>query len=153
MTVTVESFRVDLPEFADIAKFPDAAVAFWLKWALLMVNEDRWGDVFDLGVEMFVAHNLALERRAQVAAAKGGIPGMQPGVLTGSSVDKVSVGYDASAGINLGAGHWNLTIYGTRFYQMAQQFGAGPITIEGGSANGVGGAWQGPWQSTFPNPS
>ncbi len=153
MTITVSQFRSDLPEFADVTRFPDSFIAFWLGWAAKMVNADVWADCVDLGVEMFTAHNLSLERKAMDVAAKGGVPGAQGGVLTGKAVDKVSASYDASAGIELGAGHWNLTIYGTRFIQMAKNFGAGPITIEGGSCGMIGGAWTGPWQSQFPNPS
>lgn len=152
MTVSVGSFRSDLPEFADATRYPDPAVTFWLGWAAKLINLDRWGDVFDLGVEMFVAHNLVIERRNLDAEQRGGVPGGQSMVIASSSVDKVSVSYDAGAGLNPGDGHWNLTNYGTRFIFMLKQMGAGPLVIEGGSCSS-GGAWSGPWQSQFPNPS
>jgi len=46
----------------------------------------------------------------------------------------------------LNAGHWNLTVYGTRFIRFAKMFGAGPIQIGiGYNPSPFGGpAWPGP---------
>jgi hypothetical protein len=145
MTVSVAQFRADFPEFGSTDIFPASQVTFWLNLASLLINPNRWGKVLDAGTELFVAHNLAIEARAQAEAAGGGIPGGQVGPMNSKSVDKVSIGYDTSAGIEAGAGHWNLTTYGTRFIRLAKMFGAGPVQIGVGVVpNGNGLAWPGP---------
>lgn len=132
--ITPAQFRADFPEFANTTVFPDGQITFWLKWAYIMVRADRWMEALDLGIELFVAHNLVLEALAQKAAAGGGgagIPGAQGGVVTSKQVDKVSVSYDANAGLILDGGDWNLTTYGTRFLRMARMMGAGGEQVSG----------------------
>jgi hypothetical protein len=41
-TVTVASFRASFPEFASADIFPDSSITFWLNWAYLLLNADRW---------------------------------------------------------------------------------------------------------------
>jgi len=150
MTISAQQFRVDYPEFSGTEKFPNSAVTFWLGIAYQMLNADRWGNQLDIGAELFVAHNLAIEARAQLEASKGGIPGSQVGPINSKSVDKVSIGYDTSAGLELNAGHWNLTVYGTRFIRICRMMGAGPLFIGVGAVPvGSGLAWPGP--STIPS--
>lgn len=156
MTVTADSFRTALPEFTDANRYPDSGIDFWLGIATLQLNAARWSTMLDHGTMMFVAHQLALEAKAQATAANGGIPGGDVGPVNNKSVDKVSVGYDSQAGIELEAGHWNLSVYGTRFIKLARMMGAGPLQVgvyagelcDGGN---FGGAWSGPWSSQFPN--
>jgi len=110
-----------------------------------------WGSgtptTYDLLTELYVAHNLALELRTNKEAAAGGVPGTTTGPLTSKSVDKLSVAYDVNAGIEEKAGHWSLTVYGSRFIRLARMFGMGPVVIHGGRApplSGAYGAWVGP---------
>lgn len=142
MAVTVATFRVDLPEFKNKSFYPDAAVTFWLALAAKSMNQDRWGapaatgdplELYDLGQEMFAAHRLVIERKAQDDAVNGTPPGMASGPVNNQSVDKVSLGFDVQAALEEGGGYWNLTIYGQRFYRMLQMMGAGPVQV------GVGG--------------
>lgn len=244
--ITTALFRSDLPEFADPVKYPDALIGFWIGFAKLMLNQDRWdvpvplsamaaavaagglayavndvlvvvggkfatpaslqvtaigaggaitavqatvlGDyiilppsptgvtggsgngaatfnltptygvstLFDYGLELMVAHNLVLERRAQDENNKGNVPGWGRGLINNASVDKASVGYDTSAVVEEGGGHWNLTTYGTRFYRLLRMVGAGPFqVIDQTDLNPLGSmfAWPGPPFTTFPNPS
>lgn len=155
MTVTVSSFRGHLLEFADGNRFPNSMLDYWLGIAVQLVNAERWGTLTDNGVEMFTAHNAVLERRAMDTAANGGVPGASVGIVNNKSVDKVSIGYDTAGGAELDAGHWNLTIYGTRYIRLARMMGAGPVQV--GLPCGVTGtsadAFTGPWTSQFPNPS
>jgi hypothetical protein len=123
--VDIATFRADFPEFADVGAYPNAQVTFYLTLAGKLLNACRWADLLDMGTELFVAHNLVLERQNQAAAATGGVPGVQTGAVSGKTVDKVSVTYDASAGLETDAGHWNLTTYGTRFINLARMVGAG----------------------------
>lgn len=125
---TTDAFRVAAPAFADASMFPDESVAFWLSAACLLLTP-KWRSAIGLATILFVEHNLALEAAAQQTANAGGIPGMGTGVLSASAVKSVSASYDTGLAGEAGAGHWNLTIFGTRLYRMMMIYGAGPIQI------------------------
>lgn len=148
ITVTESIFRTDFPEFTDTTIYPTSSVNFWLSYAVLLLNAQRWSTVVNLGAELYIAHNLVLEAKAQAEAANGAPPGVTTGPIAGKSVDKVSINYDVNAGIVPDAGHWNLTIYGTRFIQMSRMFGAGPILVnfnQGTNPLNSDTAWSGPF--------
>lgn len=161
--ITPASFRADLTAFQDTTAFPDAMVAFWIAIAGLFLTSARWGaastqatspptTILDFVTELFVAHNLALERQSDKAASTGGVPGVSRGPVASMSVGGVSIFYDTASGLDEDAGQWNLTVYGTRFIRIARMFGMGPVQIgigltppgAGGFVPG-GGAWPGPW--------
>ena len=125
----VLKFRTDFPEFSDITAFPDAQINFWLSLSEKMLNGSRWGDFLDYGRELFTAHNLALQSESIISSKEGAIPGASTGVTTSESVDKVSVSYDQNAGLEPGAGHWNLTVYGKQFIRLSRMVGAGGIQL------------------------
>lgn len=153
MTVTVAKFRADFTAFARDDSFPNSEITFWLDIAYQLLNAQRWSTLLDFGAELFVAHNLALELKTKREGENGASPGGTVGPINNKSVDKVTVGYDTASGVELEAGHWNLTIYGTRFIRMARMMGAGPVQVGAGSPDGVGaGAYAGPWTFLFPNP-
>ena len=155
MTVSVTQFRTDFPEFADATKYPDSAFALWYGVAVKLLNTDRWGSLLDVGCELYAAHQLTLEFRAFEESTNGMPPGGQVGPMNSKSVDKVSMGFDTSAGIEEGAGHWNLTIYGTRFIRLARMMGIGPVQIgidcSGSDPLSSINAWSGIY--SVPNPS
>lgn len=145
MTITAQQLRADFPEFNSSSVYPNAQIEFWLNLAYNMLDATRWGKMLDVGAELYVAHNITLEARAQAESANGGIPGQNTGPLSSKSVDKVSASYDTGAAIQEGAGHWNLTVYGTRFMRMVRMFGAGPVQIGIGAVpSGSGLGWPGP---------
>lgn len=129
MAVTVETFRTSFPEFGSTDKFPDGQVTFWLGIAALLLNPVRFSNMLDYATQLYVAHNLFLERTAQNAAAMGIVPGAQLGILNNKSVGPVSAGYDASLATLEGAGDFNLSTYGTRLQKLIRMFGAGPIQV------------------------
>ena len=120
------TFKTTFPEFSTTA---DATVTFFIGLAGQLLNVDRWADMLDYGTGLFVAHHLAIARNDQATAASGGTPGQAKGVVTSKSVDKVSVSYDGGLGAYEGAGFWNQTNYGIRFYQLARLVGAGGLQI------------------------
>lgn len=122
-------FRTDFPEFSDTAAYPDSGVTYWLRIAGLLMDTLKWGDLYDVGTELFIAHNLVLERQAQKSAATGAVPGQSQGPTSSKTVDKVSVSYDTNAGIVKDAGHWNLTTYGTRYMGLVNMIGAGGMQV------------------------
>ena len=154
MTVTNASFRGDYPEFADITAFPDPQINYWLNYAGLSLDAGRWGTWLDMGTELWMAHNLVLESRAIMEATNGATPGITTGAINSKSADKVSVGFDTANSTEEKGGHWNTTIYGTRYIRMARMIGAGPVQIGiGCPVNTDGTPYAGPWFANFPNPS
>src|SRR6266566_4260332 len=148
-TVTADVFRADFPEFADKSKYKDSAIAFWLSVAYLKLNPARWLDTLNLGIELFVAHNIVLELMAQEAALKGNWPGLNKGVISAENVGPASVSFAPEYTIVPDAGHWNLTVYGTRFMYLTNMAGAGPVQLSGAPGSpgdlgtGSGQAWPG----------
>jgi hypothetical protein len=126
---SLSDFRVTLSEFADTTAHPDASITIWLTLAVNMVNECRWGALYNLGVYLVTAHNLVLGARDQATIPAGGIPGEMTGAIASKSVDKVSVSYDTNAATLANAGEWALTSYGTRFLRLSRQMGAGVIQL------------------------
>lgn len=159
--ITAATFRVDYPEFVNITTYPDQAVNFWIAAAVIMLPVQTFGagsvaaaspptTMMDLLAELFVAHNITLEMRSAKASSAGGDPGQaNKGPVSSESVGGVSRSYDTSAGLNLDAGPWNLTTYGTRFLFMARNVAKGPLQIGVDTSAGVLSPFFGP--PVFPN--
>lgn len=152
--ITYAQFIVDFPEFANATVFPQSGFNFYLNWASLMLTP-RWGapaptgqpyTLYDIGTELFIAHNLAIEALNAKAALAGGVPGLNRGVISGEVAGAVNISYDTANGLEADAGHWNLTTYGTRFVSMLRLLGAAPIQVGPGGNNipNNGPAWIGP---------
>jgi hypothetical protein len=119
-------------------------IQFWIDLGKKLINTCRWGDLAAYGLQLFVAHNLALENARCGGAAS--TPGMILGPITSAAVDKVSYSRDASAAMDPKNGHWNLTTYGLRYIYLVRMVGAGPLQIgvpPGGSNHAGGIAWPG----------
>jgi hypothetical protein len=154
-SVTPASFVATYPAFQDAARFPPETIAQLIDLATGFCSTRRWlymgctdsgKTMRDIGIELFVAHWCAMERRNQDQADNGAPPGAIVGPYGSGSVGPGSVQYDTPSGIELEAGHWNLTNYGTRFIKLARMVGAAGIQVGigyGGPFTGVG-AWAGP---------
>lgn len=127
MTVDAARFRDDFPAFASVVTYPDASVNFWLTLGYALLRPERWADILYQGVELFVAHNLTLEKLAAGGNAAGAL-------VNSKQVDKLSVGYDTSAGLIPDAGNFNLTTYGTRFWFLMNMAGMGGTQLGAGVA-------------------
>lgn len=159
--ITVATFRADLKEFGDTTAFPDSTITYWIAMGGLLLPNDTWGlgaaeasspptTIYDFALEMFVAHNVALEKLAQNSANAGGVPGISgAGIAASKSVGGVSISYDVNAGIIEGAGAWNYTVYGVRFIQLARLRGRGPVQINPTRIVEGGSAWFGPPVSPY----
>lgn len=144
-TLDAATFRQQFPEFECTQTYPKAQIDFWLDVAGRFVDGSRWANSTNLGVALYTAHQIVIEAKSMKESAVGGIPGQQTGPVSSKSVDKVSIGYDTGAVTEKDAGHWNQTIYGTRFYRLAKIFGAGPLQVGIGYTPPLNGpAWQGP---------
>ena len=123
------TFRLHFPEFADVTTYADPTVQFYLDINSAILPAYRWGSMLQAGVELMTAHMLALSRRAALAGAAGGVPGGSGGPVTSKSVSKVSVGYDVNLTGMEGAGPWNYTMYGQRFYWLMRMVGIGGYEV------------------------
>jgi hypothetical protein len=158
VTISQATFVQDYPEFANETNYPPSAVAYWASLGTILLTTEVWGPgaitpsappttIFDIALELFVAHNLVLEKQAQDAAANNAAPGVSQGPVASKGVGPVSVSYDTQAGLDPNAGHWNLTTYGTRLWDLMMKFGAGPVQITGAPGPcgpGYGSPWYGP---------
>ena len=158
--ITPATLRSAFPEFANVTRYPDTMIAFWIGVAVVLLPTSTWGEgstppanppttLYDIGAYLYVAHMITQEAQAVDAAAKGGNPGtIGKGPVTSEGVGGVSRSYDASAGILENGGNWNLTNYGVRFLQLARLAGKGPMQI-GVSCGAPNYPWFGP--PVFPN--
>jgi len=130
VSVTVISFRGDLPEFKDPSVYPDSMVNRYITLGVNFQNQYRWDpSIIDYGTELFVAHNCVLDARNQAAATAGGIPGTVQGVQTSKGVDKVNVSYDVEKVTLENGSFWNMTTYGVRFLQLSRMYGSGGYQV------------------------
>lgn len=119
MTTTYLELIAAFPEFGNAAVYPQSQVDFWLGQAPEFINQCRLRPAqLPLATMLWTAHNLVLSRRDKAnAAVPGGTPGEAVGPTTAKSVDKVSISFGDQTSSE-GAGSWNATSYGQRFWQL-----------------------------------
>jgi len=131
MSFTVEQFRLDFSEFSAINPqvYSNGLINFWAGIGDLRLNIDRWGDLRDHGLELFVAHHISISVADKNVAALGGITGQASSLKSSKSVGDVSVSYDNNAMIETDGGNYNLTTYGREFLRLARIVGMGGAQI------------------------
>lgn len=127
--MVIATFRAAFPEFANTSTYPDAQITFWATLAEQQVVQRIWGDVWGLGVQLYVAHEITLAAQNVQAAAVGGSPGQSGGIANSKAVGAVNVAYDAATQTEKDAGWWNRTTYGQQFIRLTRIFGAGAIQL------------------------
>lgn len=127
--MNVATFRTNFPEFADTTAYPETTINFWAGVAEKMVNECVWDNMYETGVQLYVAHELVLARQNVKTATVGGLPGQGGGIASSKAVGSVNVSYDPATTTEKDAGFWNLTNYGKQFYRLVQIFGAGCMQL------------------------
>ena len=148
--LTYAQFILDFPEFTNATAYPEAEFTAALAEATALLNMSRWGTLYNRGLELYIAHDLALYQRRQATAALGGMPGMAKGNLTSETPGQVALSYDTQVASERDAGYYNLTEYGQKFIRLARLRGMGGIVVNvGGNSGAVGQvqsfmAWPGP---------
>jgi hypothetical protein len=143
--LTVGQFRINFPAFKDTVRFTDEEVQYWIDQAYsppnstAAINQYRWGQFYQLGLQLWVAHNLAVQdmmyQRAGMPGMGGGSTGFISMPLTGSgvasskSVDGVSLSYDNQIGMEKDAGWWGSTPWGNQFLYYLRMAGSAPIQL------------------------
>jgi hypothetical protein len=127
--ISPEAFREAFPAFSDTEKYPGARIRFWLNLAQKMLNQARWGDIYEEGVYLYAAHNLTVE--SQVMGGAGGNGGGSIGAVTSESESigdtSFSKTYDTTS--YMGAGQLAGTIYGQQYIDLARIVGAGGVQL------------------------
>lgn len=121
MAVDSVSFRVAYPAFADLIAYPPDTVTYWIGIAVGRLDPLRWAELYDEGVNLFVAHRLAM---AKLSGATGLV-----GVVSSKSVGGVSVAYNTELGALEGGGNYNVTSFGRDFLMLARIVGMGGIQL------------------------
>ncbi|WP_158810460.1 DUF4054 domain-containing protein [Beijerinckia sp. L45] len=138
-TTTIAQFRGDFPEFGSATAYPDTQVQMYLNLAEMRLNQTRWDELWTYGVELYTAHSLALAKMRAATAATGAAPGATTGIVTSKSVGGVSKSSDIGVATVEGAGTYNLTSYGSEFWQLVLQIGIGGVQVGGGDFAGPSG--------------
>lgn len=131
MAWNIEQFRADFPEFAHSSPeiFTDDLINFWAGLGDKLLNLERWGDIIDYGLELFVAHNVIMAYNNEVAVGSGDYSGQGVKPINSNSVGDVSVSYDLGHIMEENGGEWNSTIYGRKFLRLARLMGIGGVQL------------------------
>jgi hypothetical protein len=91
--LVVATFRALFPEFASVEAYPDEALQIrWDAEAVAYVSDENCGDLRDAkrayAIQLMLAHLLRLSK---LAAAEGTDGPAVAGVVTGATIDKISV--------------------------------------------------------------
>lgn len=124
MIFDVPAFRKAFPEFSNTESYPTPQVDFWVAFISQQIDVNIWKSSWNVGVSLYLAHELTLAGQNSASAKVGGTPGVQGGVATSKTVGAVTVQYDAQTMSEKDAGYWNLTSYGKQFFRLTRIFGA-----------------------------
>jgi Protein of unknown function (DUF4054) len=147
--LTPAQFRALFPAFSDPNVYSDAMIQMWLN--ICPIQYGVWGDLYQLGMGLWVAHELA-KFGPNGLADRGGAGGI--GFPGSKSVGGVSLSYDYSLGADPEAGQYNMTLYGRQFWSMMKYLPIGPFQFGApGPANWPYPypwitVWGGPWPIT-----
>jgi hypothetical protein len=161
---TLAQFLLDFPEFdtstsSGPLQFSPNAIQYFINLAVIVLNSSVWGNMYYMAIELFAAHNIALEAWATQGGPQN-VPGIAKGSIAGKSAGGVSVSYATMATAAADAEHWNFTVYGIRLIRYIRMVGAGPRQVGIGCSAAAwfsfvssGGAYAGPPVFNVPNPS
>lgn len=126
----ITTFRLLFPEFANVIAFPDAYItAQWDVAVSAMGDQDGWllnGSALQTALQYLTAHQMKLN----VILTAGGSGGIA-GVVTGATIDKVSVSLAAPTTRN-GWQYWLAsTPYGMQLWAFLSMKSAGGLYIGG----------------------
>jgi hypothetical protein len=119
----ISAFREAFPAFADDVIYPDAMIQLYADASLCYLSERSCG-CDELNRQLLVAHLLTLNDRALTGNSSGGI-------VTGASIDKVSVSV-APPPVTSSWGYWlSTTPYGLQLLALLRRCGAGGMYVGG----------------------
>ena len=114
-------------------KVPSSVLNFYISLANNSLSYSRWGESWELGMTLFIAHYLTLYLMATSGLGENS-PASQvisaslaAGLTSSKSAGSLSKSYDYGS-INedlAGTGTWKLTLYGQQFATLAKLIGKG----------------------------
>ena len=113
MAVTPTTFKVRFPEFASET---DARIQLFLDDAVLILNEAYWDVKYDLGVNYYTAHKLALANKTEASGGSGSSGG--GGRVSGKAVDGVSISYAVFTPDDGTEAYFAQTAYGREYWAL-----------------------------------
>lgn len=128
---SVEKFLEIYPQFVN--KLPLSVVNFYISLANNSLSFSRWGDSWEMGMVLFIAHHLTLYLMAMSGidenspASRVVSASLAAGLTASKSAGSLSKSYDYGS-INddlVGVGTWKLTLFGQQFATMAKLIGKG----------------------------
>lgn len=131
----IEDFFSIYPQFQGLEELPDRIVKMYIDFANEVVNVERWGKQWVLGMCLFVAHFCTvylmayLDSNAEAAAVISS--GQSKGLVSSKSVGDVSVSYDFSLAMQNveGWGQFNLTTFGNQFVSISKLMSKGGMWV------------------------
>ena len=137
MMLTIAGCRLAMGVFPE-SLVPDGRVEFYLRFAAKSLNEERWGELYEEGAYFFAAHYLTLDLEAAKSGdGSGGISAAAGPVVSeseskrvgGVSKTVIKNRAGAAAAAYAEAGDYNDTVYGKRYWRLAQLIGAGGTVV------------------------
>jgi len=129
LQTNIGAFRAAFPEFTSTEVYPSAQITLGATLAEAQVRQCVWKNQWQMGVYLYIAHEITLAAQSAKTAAFGGAPGTFGGVANTKTVDKATIGFDSQANSEKDAGYWNLTNYGKQFIRLARIYGAGAVQL------------------------
>ena len=114
-------------------EIPESVLNFYIKLANNSLSYSRWGDQWEMGMTLFVAHYITLYSQAIVGLDVNSpiqqvvSNSLAQGLVASKSVGSLSKSYDYNS-INddfAGDGTWKLTTFGQQFVTIARLMGKG----------------------------
>lgn len=128
MALDYDSFINYFPAFTNQTQFPPDRVQVFIDLANLQVDS-KFGSLQAYVAGLWAAHNIVIEEQQANSVNQGLLPGDTVGVLKTVSAGTTSTTWDTNIAVIEGAGQWNTTFYGRRYYEYNRMFGAGPTQV------------------------
>ena len=112
MSADIATFRIRFPEFSDDTTYPDARIQLFIDDAALCIDEDRYGNMYDLAICYLAAHKLYLGTQTASSSANA----QKIGPIASKSAGQVSVSRAVnSLDLSDGDSYYLQTLYGQEF--------------------------------------
>lgn len=131
----LEDFFRIYPQFQGVEGLSNDIIEMYISFANEVVNIERWGNQWNLGMCLFIAHfctvYLMSYTQPQGTAASVIAAGQTKGLVSSKSVGDVSVSYDFSLAMNdvTTWGQFNLTTFGNQFVSIAKLMSKGGMYV------------------------
>lgn len=122
MAIANDTFRTNLPEFEDSSKYPDSMLTFQGRIAGIYCSEEKWGELYELGMCLAMAHFMTIAANNMTDAGNNGL-------VSSESAGDVSISFDTGSVIEERGGDWNTTSYGRQFIRMARLVGGRAVQL------------------------